>query len=226
MSSRFLNVFLSQQLSDAETLIMVNQKVKLLQNENEGLTQRLNNVSENYLASIIEMCNIHLNSISNEYGVQFSFAADAIEKLQYFNGNLNELKNSLTESALLALNMNFGQQQEKIVLKAWDINFTKSTNIVDNTQQLQVDDRYQKTVQLLNKLEKAARSVANKHLRLTSENVGHSCPTPISAPAISDALKNHQKKLLSLMNNYPDKWPTIRNEFRPIKNILSNVNVS
>ncbi|MBI9067210.1 MAG: hypothetical protein JEZ09_07955 [Salinivirgaceae bacterium] len=42
------------------------------------------------------------------------------------------------------------------------------------------------------------------------------------ALAISDALRNHQKKVINLMNEYPDNWPTIRNEFRPVKNIIEN----
>jgi len=150
---------------------------------------------------------------------------DAIDKLQSFNGNIDDLKEKLTQSALLALNLNYGKNSNQIVLKAWDIHFGNKTQSFSVEQQSEVHDRYQKTFELLNKLENAARSVMNKQLRLTSENVGYACPTPISAPAISDALKNHQKKLIKLMHDNPEKWPTIRNEFRPVKNILLNINV-
>lgn len=219
------NVYLQQQIADSETLKLINEKVQFLHNENDNLNKQIVNLTENYLASILEMCNSHLLKLSLEYGIEFNFSSDAIEKLQYFNGNIEELKEKLTQSALLALNLNFGQNQKQITLRAWDIDFSKKPITAREINNTDVSERYQKTVHLLNKLENAARSVVNKHLRLTSENVGHACPTPISAPAISDALKNHQKKLSKLMQEYPEKWPTIRNEFRPIKNILSSSNV-
>jgi len=217
---------LEQQLKDGETLKRVNEKIKSLNEENESLNRKLINLKENYLASIVEMCHHHLIKISNEYGIKFSLSADAIEKLHYFNGNIDELKEKLTDSALLAINMSFGQKQNHIVLKAWDIDFGKKVPNNNELPQSDVNERYQKTLNLLNKLESAARLVINKHQKMTSENVGNACPSPISAPAISDALKNHQKKLLKLMADHPDKWPTIRNEFRPIQNILHNSNVS
>ena len=225
MTFNSLSIYLNQQMTDGETLKRINQKVQLLHDENDSLNRKLVHLTENYLASIIEMCNAHLHKLSQEYNVQFSFAPDAIHKLQYFNGNIDELKEKLTQSALLALNLNFGQLNSRIVLKAWDIDFGKSIQSQADDMETEVNDRYQKTLQLLNKLENAARSVMNNHQRLTSENVGFACPTPISAPAISDALKNHQKKLIKLMNDNPEKWPTIRTEFRPVKNILHNANV-
>lgn len=221
-----LNVYLNQHLSDGETLKYVNNRIKLLQEENENLKRNLFNLKENYLSSIVESCNTHLQNISLEYGVKFILSADAIDKLQYFSGNIETLKEKLTKSALLALNMNFGQQTSDIVLKAWDLDFTDNKNNSEAINQIDVHERYRKTLYLLNKLENAARVVINKQKGLTSENVGNACPTPITAPAISDALKNHQKKLIKLMNEYPDKWPTIRNEFRPVKNILHSMRVS
>ncbi len=223
MAYNSLNMYLQQQLTDSNTLKLVNQKVNLLQNENETLNKKLIQLTENYLASILVMCNNHLQNLSDEYGVTFKFAPDAVDKLQYFNGNIDELKEKLTQSALLALNLNFGQSENQIVLKAWDIDFTGYEIPKQDKQIIDINERYQKTFQLLNKLENAARFVSNKNQRITSENVGQACPTPISAPAISDALKNHQRKLIKLMTEHPDKWPILRNEFRPVKNILQNI---
>ena len=225
MAFNSLNVYRNQQLTDSDTLKLINNKVQFLHDENDKLNLKLINLTENYLASVIEMCNSHLSNLSNEYGIAFSFSSDAIEKLKYFNGNIDELKEKLTNSALLAVNLNYGQQNKQIVLKAWDIDFSKKSEIDNDIHQSDVHERYHKTLLLLNKLENAARSVTNKHQKLTSENVGNACPTPISAPAISDALKNHQRKLIKLMHDHPEKWPTIRNEFRPVKNILHNSNV-
>lgn len=218
-----LNMYLNQHLSDGDTLRLVNKKIKLLHDENEIINRNLVNLKEKYLSSIVDSCNMHLQLLSVEYGVKFSLSADAIDKLQFFSGSIEGLKDKLTNSAMLALNMSYGQSSSEVVLKAWDIDFTNTKQNSKEIDDIDVHERYRKTLYLLNKLESAARLVVNRQKGLTSENVGSACPTPITAPAISDALKNHQKKLIKLMHEYPDKWPTIRNEFRPIKNILHNM---
>ncbi|HRY98937.1 MAG TPA: hypothetical protein P5550_07750, partial [Bacteroidales bacterium] len=58
--------------------------------------------------------------------------------------------------------------------------------------------------------------------KLTSANVGRLCPTPISAPAISDSIRNHRDRIISLLSRHPERWPLIRRRFRPITNILEN----
>ncbi|MBL6950397.1 MAG: hypothetical protein ISR57_07110, partial [Bacteroidales bacterium] len=58
---------------------------------------------------------------------------------------------------------------------------------------------------------------------LTSVNVGKEFPTPISAPAITDALRKHKKRIIHLFDQYPEKWEIIRHEFRPIQNILNAI---
>jgi len=62
--------------------------------------------------------------------------------------------------------------------------------------------------------------VLNDRLPLTGKNVGSHCDKPISAPAISDALKKHRSEIIALFEQYPDQWPIIRKDFAPIRNIL------
>ena len=79
-----------------------------------------------------------------------------------------------------------------------------------------------KTISLLDKLESASLVVRSNDLKMTGTNVGKACPVPISAPAISDALYNHRKNINKLLDMYPGRWETIRNNFRPLKNILKD----
>jgi hypothetical protein len=60
-----------------------------------------------------------------------------------------------------------------------------------------------------------------REMPLTGLNVGSACSTPISAPAISDALKKHRNKILTLLGLYPDRWNLIRSEFKPLINVIS-----
>jgi hypothetical protein len=96
----------------------------------------------------------------------------------------------------------------------------KSSNINIGIEAIE-DSRYIKTIQMLNKLENAANKVQSNGKSLSGSNLGHAMSTPISAPAISDALKKHKNKIQSLCNKYPDEWTLIRKAFRPVINILS-----
>lgn len=223
MISHNFNFIIDQHQKDFETLKSVGGKVNSIQAENEALKLELQQFKDNYQQNMLEMCQEHLLILSENYGIQISLAQDAMDKIELFNGNMDDLKAELDNASAVAVNLNFGLS-DQVVLKSWDIHFNAVEANTSNNEK--VHERYQRTLVLLDKLEGAARSVINNRLKLTSENVGSACPTPISAPAISDALKNHQKKVLSLMQNYPDRWSTIRNEFRPVRNILQDVSAS
>jgi regulator of replication initiation timing len=208
--------------TDREILKNVNTQIKSLQTENELLQTENKHLRDGYSQQIVALCTEHLQNLSEEYMVNFELDKTAIKKLNTFSGSIDQLKTILTQAVQLAINMNFGSSQNNIILKAWDI---KLDHVLVSNPVIAVpniQERYQKTYLLLEKLEQAARTVVNNKDRLTSENVGNACPTPISAPAISDALKNHHKKALHLLSENPDRWPTIRNEFRPVKNLLNN----
>lgn len=81
------------------------------------------------------------------------------------------------------------------------------------------EDRYTKTIYLLDRLETAAKEVVMLKKKLTGKNVGELCDRPISAAAITDALDKHKKKIIDLFEKYPDKWEIIRNDFRPVRNL-------
>lgn len=84
-------------------------------------------------------------------------------------------------------------------------------------------DKYGKTIQLLNKLEEAALKVKNTNRKMTGTLVGKSCRSPITHAAISESLYNHRFKIKKLVALYPERWSTIRSEFRPFMNILKKV---
>jgi hypothetical protein len=43
---------------------------------------------------------------------------------------------------------------------------------------------------------------------------------PISAPAITESLGKSREIIRQLLEKYPDKWETIRKEFKPLLNQL------
>lgn len=222
MTYQALLMLLQKNQNDSETLKFINQKISNFQLENEKLKRELRKVNANYQKSLIEHCHEHLVKLSEKFQVQFGFDEEALDKLRGYQGNIEAIKKQITEAAIMAINLSFGSSPSQITLKAWDISFPEDYLSTDDDKASPVPERYQKTFYLLDKLEHAAQKVVQNQLRLTSENVGNACPTAISAPAITDALRNHQKKVVSLMQQYPENWATIRNEFRPVKNILQD----
>ena len=43
---------------------------------------------------------------------------------------------------------------------------------------------------------------------------------PVSAPAITDALGKNRDFIRLLLKKYPEKWEAIRNDFKPLLNLL------
>ena len=100
--------------------------------------------------------------------------------------------------------------------------FSSDQNIVvSHGVETMADSRYTKTIHILNRLELAAKKVQSEGKSLNGSNVGLAMETPISAPAISDALKKHKSKIQNLCNEFPDEWKLIRKHFKPIINTLS-----
>jgi hypothetical protein len=190
--------------------------------ENSELLKKLESVNKIFSQNLIELCRQHLSPLEAKHNVQFEFDQGAIQKIANYKGNFNNIMKALELSAQLSINLNYGKQSPAILIKSWDLNLEASQPEINDLPLPLRAEHYQSTIYLLDKLENAAQIVTNNRMRLTGENVGNACPTPISAPAITDALKNHKKKVKRLMEDYPDKWNTLRNEFRPVKNILVN----
>lgn len=156
--------------------------------------------------------------------MDITFDDDVIEKLEQFNGSNSELKKVLLKGLEIAINLSFNDQvclrADHLVLDSY---LTKNDTVqqkVNTTATSTIPfDRYSKTQQLLDRYEKAARKLKGEGLSLTGKNLGAACAPAISAPAITDAVKKHKNKILTLLQKYPDSWAIIRNEFKPITNL-------
>ena len=92
MAYNSLKLIYEQQIKDSEILKHINSRFISLQKENENLKKEIISLKENYLGSVIEMCNNHLEKTSAQYGVKFVLSHDAAEKLQNYYGNIDNLK--------------------------------------------------------------------------------------------------------------------------------------
>ena len=97
-----------------------------------------------------------------------------------------------------------------------------SYQVIDKTEQFtrKIDSRQSRAMQFLDKLEMAAIGLKNKNIAIISSKVGQALDPPISAPAITDSLGKYRALIRQLLEKYPDKWETIRRDFKPLLNQL------
>lgn len=192
--------------------------------ENSLLKSEVTILKEKFNSGMSDLVNYYLKEISTEAGRKFLIDKGAEEKLTAF-GNLGALHPVLKRAAMIA-ELSSADPSGLIYIKQHHINLEERKPVSENETSDEMlpagSSRYAKTLVLLNKLETAARKIKLRNEVLTSAGIGNELPIKITAPAISDALKKHRTKILHLLKEYPDKWSIIRNEFRPVRNIVNS----
>ena len=206
---------------------------KLVLSENQQVTQsiikrfrsqkkELNNTLLKYEQSLVGLFEKYLLEISIKRGINFILSDGAINEIKKFAGDISELKQIAENAVKEAEIANYGFYSDRIVIDECFLELDIPD--MENFEKIALinisEDKYYKTMALLDKLEGAIVKLKHENINITGSNVGQACPVAISAPAISDALKKHSKKITRLMKDHPDSWPLLRKEFRPLQNLL------
>lgn len=178
---------------------------------------------------IVEMASEYLNNLSHEYEVKLVLSPSSEKRISTFRGQPSALRRILKQAAVLAVNMNNQKNKVVIIEDYFIINVHENEDLTNNVEEqgevesTVIHHRYVKTYQMLDRFEEAVRTALLRGQSVTGVNVGSNLNPSISAPAISDALKKHGPKIVSLMNEYPDKWNALRQHFKPVQNIIISV---
>lgn len=210
---------------DKELFADLHENTKSLVAEINSLKENLETTRTKYNNGFIRLCQNWLLEISQKNDRIYRLSDSAIEKLKHFEGDFNVLRNILEKAAHFAESLALDSSVQDILIADFHIIITdepvKKTKETVPEHSADLPIKYSKTLVLLDKLENAALNVKSKNRLLTSANLGSEFPTPITPPAITDALKKHRTKILFLFKEYPHRWEIIRSEFRPIQNILN-----
>jgi hypothetical protein len=208
--------------NDREVLRQINNSTRSIIDRYRESQEELKRLTQGVQRNILDISKHLLEEIAPGDAAHFVLTPQAVEKLKKFKGDIPELKAILKNAVTFASALDFGSDKEEIFLEEYHIDLDlqrKSGH--DNAPALMPSARYAKTVALLDKLEEAAARVLKQQLPLTGANVGNACSKAISAPAVTDALKKHKSKIITLLKEYPDRWNLLRSEFRPLINIIS-----
>ncbi|MFH0894433.1 MAG: hypothetical protein V2A54_08350 [Bacteroidota bacterium] len=206
---------------DRRALSSLTENTRSVISQYEQARERLTKTSASFSQSMVNLARHVIRRISDEEKTEYRFSDSALDKIKTYTGDINLLEIIVSKAALFARTLAFGHDLHEIVVNDWHLNFEVTVMNIRQPDSKPVQlDRYTKTIMLLDKMEKAAQLVLSRQMELTSANVANAFPSPISAPAITDSLKKHRNKILALFTRYPDKWRIIRENFRPVRNIL------
>ncbi|MBN2746362.1 MAG: hypothetical protein JXR34_06525 [Bacteroidales bacterium] len=190
--------------------------------ENLEFQSNKNNQSETKILSLkTEVINYLLSKFSKAKGVDIVINESAWPIIHNSELDLHNMENWLQDAVDFALFTDF-ESQPVLILDQWHFKQNVIENIKRDENSTEVETRYVKTYNFLDKLESAALKVVSQRMKLTGSTVGQAFDTPISAPAITDALRKHQQKINKLLQEYPSRWTLIRSEFRPVVNVIQN----
>jgi len=171
----------------------------------------------------IDFANFIIKKLSDSKKIDISLSTEAERYIINFKENFELMEMWIKDAFDFAYFSDFDPTKPLIIIEDWHF---KDIELVDNKSNMVKEevqeDKYRKTYTLLNRLETAANKVVVTHQKLTGSTIGQALETPISAPAISDALKKHSKKIIILMQKYPNRWTLIRSEFKSVTNVLAS----
>jgi len=217
-----IKTFIELQKTDRDTLKSFNNRTRQVIGRTESMKYEMQRIRENYGISLVKLFQQYVREYSVKNRKKYTLSSGALEKIKNYKGDLKNLERIALDTVSYVNSLYIDNAGEIEILE-WHIHFDGNgqPEYIKKTSERR-DDKYGKTLTLLDKLEKAALVVKSRQLKMTGTNVGKACQVPISAPAISDALYNHKSKINSLLKIHPDRWDTIRSEFRPLKNILKD----
>ncbi|MGQ1946613.1 hypothetical protein ACT3CD_05880 [Geofilum sp. OHC36d9] len=143
----------------------------------------------------------------------------SLKKLQKA-ADFNAAKTALSKAAQMTA-MLYGKEDDWTILPA-TIFFTTKQEVrpVEKSPINNSESRMSRTKQWLDNIETAAARLVSVGEEPTGAAVGQSLQRPVSAPAITDWLRKNQRRVMLLLNQYPEKWPVIREHFRPLTNLV------
>jgi len=213
--------FLQLNQSNRRLLRTLNNGVRAVISENISLKEQLNQIQASYGDNMINVAQQHLQDLSKLYGRTFILMDEALNKIRDFKGNLKHLPVILENAIVFTENLLMLSEEEVVKIHSYSLDFD-SYQVIEKTEQFsrKIDSRQSRAMQLLDKLEMAAIGLKNKNITIISSKVGQALDPPVTAPAITESLGKNRDLIRQLLEKYPDKWETIRKEFKPLINQL------
>ena len=201
--------------------------VENLKVNNNSLKKEVIEKSDSYEKSISYFCKSYVYKIAKEENVNLNITNDAIKKIINDSIPFDKIEPLLNQTIEMCLNRSL-HFDNIILIDEFDLIIPKLPKVVfnNNKEEVVINDRYAKTKEYLDRYEKAAEQIVKDGVSLTGMNLGAYCSPKITPAAISDNIKKHRSKIITLLHRYNEKWPIVRENYRPIRKLLDTINTS
>lgn len=166
-----------------------------------------------------DWANDFLKTFSHQPSSSWVLPSETLEKLNTAT-DYSSAKLALTNAAQIT-SMLYAADDEWTILPAF-ITFEtvdkKDKEIKDPP--VAGESRMSKAITWLDNVEEATEKIMALGEEPTGSAVGQSLDRPVSAPAITDWLRQNQRRVMMLLDRHPAKWPLIRENFRPLINMV------
>ncbi len=215
MASQFASIVLRNYFDAQQQSESFRQQTKSILSASQLDSNRyktdLNNWKNNWLDT-------YLSDLSKRDGLNYVISEDAREKLMSSKLDYEHCKLTIDNCIDYICKLQGVTPGDEVLLEGAYLVLPQQLNAQTPFVSEPVQ-RPNKVILLLDRLEDAAIALQQQGLAITSAEVGAQMPKPITAPAISDALRKHRVRILHLLEQYPERWNTIRQYFKPIINL-------
>ncbi len=211
-----------QRESDSDILLQLANNNRFQSKEIQELEQRLGQRNRAFGSSIRQLLKLLLSQLEKELSIEIEYDQSFIEGLGKFQGDFEELERQLSKQIELEANLAHLASDTKINLSSTHLK--QLLSIGPKAQKRSTSStpigRLSKASSLLDRYERSAQIVQDAGLSIIGKHIGAHCTPPISNAAITDALSKNSKKIYELFQQFPNRWPIIRSEFRSVSNII------
>ncbi|MFP4470149.1 MAG: hypothetical protein ACLFPE_05675 [Bacteroidales bacterium] len=206
--------------SDRESWELFSQMTTDNRRKLQHLKKQFDEVSLRYEERLVDTCNYYLAGLAAKYGKNYAFGRGAEKLIREYKGDYFRIENAVTQAVKLANMLIPATEGETVEITEDLINFS-APEAADNLEEQIANSIYEKPYKYLNMLEEAAQRVRDNKIPVTSQHVADALQKPVKPPAITWSINKHMKNIQHLLKVYPEKWPVIRSEFKPILRITA-----
>jgi hypothetical protein len=116
----------------------------------------------------------------------------------------------------MAINLSLSFSKE-VVIQPENILVNQREELLVKSNQ---NTKHSAIIELLDRYEEAAQKAKDKEWKINGNTVAQLCSPSVTPAAITFNLKKYQKQINLLLQRYDERWLTIRNEFKPLTNII------
>lgn len=212
-----LNKLVQEILHSVKIRTRIADAMKLLGKQLYGIKEEVLVAEERLLKLKTEVIRYFADEAAIHSGSSISIDTSALKFLLGKEANPTDLRQTIHNAVEIAI-LTIDPNEEDLVLYEWHFLSSGTSDQVEKAVDVIAERIADRTIALLDRFEMAARKVIDARESLTGQNLGKACTPPISAPAISDALKKHGHRIPSLLQRHPERWMLLRTHFKPVQN--------